>query len=133
MGKPIPTFSERLEERLDRVVDTLTDPHFWALIGWSLLLLGALGGLLWLAVRTFDATFTLRTVVCQGQDTDNQILAIVFTAPFFGISVLGAISEMWHNLEAKRLGRIRRWKAFGSFTGLVLILGFVLAQALDCR
>ncbi|MBI5331144.1 MAG: hypothetical protein HZB71_11090 [Betaproteobacteria bacterium] len=132
MGKPILTFSERLEERLDKIYDTLSDSNFWALIGWSLLLLGALGFLLWMAVRGFDSAFALRSVVCQGDDSDQKILTIVFTAPFFGISVLGAISEMWQNLEARRQGHPRRWKSFGIFTFLLVALGFVLVQALDC-
>ena len=132
MGKPIPTFGERLEERLDKLYDTLADPQFWALIGWSVLLLGSLGFLLWLAVRGFDSAFALRSVVCLGDNSDQKILAIVFAAPFFAVSVLGAISEMWHNLEARRLGHPRRWRAFAAFTGMVAILGFVLIQALDC-
>lgn len=132
MGKPIPTLNERIEARLDRVIERLADPQFWALVGWSLALLGAFATLLWLAIRTFDSTLTLRPVVCAGDDTDYKILAIVFSAPFFAISVLGAISEMWQNLEARRLGRPRRWRAFFVFTALLLVLGFVLAQALDC-
>lgn len=135
MGKPIPTLNERIEARLERIYNRLVDPHFWVMIGLSLLLLGTFAALLWLAVRTFDSTFTLHTIVCHVNDDDEmdrKILAIVFTAPFFGISVLGTISEMWHNLEFRRLGRPHRWRAFLSFTTLVLLLGTVLSVALDC-
>ena len=135
MGKPIPTLNERIEARLERIVNRLLDPHFWVMVGLSLLLLGAFAGLLWLAVRTFDSAFTLHTIVCHMNDDDEmdrKILAIVFTAPFFGISVLGAISEMWHNLEFRRQGRPHRWRAFSSFSALVLLLGTVLSVALDC-
>lgn len=135
MGKPIPTLNERIEARLERIYNRLVDPHFWVMVGLSLLLLGAFAGLLWLAVKTFDSAFTLRTIVCHLNDDDEmdrKILSIVFTAPFFGISVLGAISEMWHNLEFRRQGRPHRWRAFFSFVALVLLLGTVLSIALDC-
>ena len=102
-------------------------------MGWSMLALAVAGALLWMAVKTFDSAVSLAPMVCRGGgDTDWNILLMAVLAPFFGISILGAISELWQNLERKRLGRFRRWTAFWAFNTSALVLGFIILTALNC-
>ena len=112
---------------------TLSNPHFWVLVGWSLLVMSVAGALLWIAIKTFDRAMNLAPIVCRGGgNTDWYVLLMASLAPFFGVSMLGAISELWNNLESKRKGLPRRWRDFWIFTVLVGSLGTVILVALNC-
>lgn len=112
---------------------TLTNRHFWMLMGWSAVVLGVGGALLWVAVKQWDAAMNLGWQVCaSGGNTDLHILLLALVAPFFGISMLGAISELWHNLERRHHHVKPRWRPFFVFTGMVLALSVVILLALDC-
>lgn len=112
---------------------TLEDRHFWVLMGWMTLVIGVAGLLLWLAIKNWDSSMSLRTMQCQRWGNTNwSILALALIAPFFIISILGAISELWHNLERHRKHITRHWRPFGVFTVLVLGLGFLIMTILHC-
>ena len=112
---------------------SLSNPHFWVLVGWSLLVMSVAGFLLWIAIKTFDSAIKRTPIVCRGGgNTDWYVLLMASLAPFFGVSMLGAISELWHNLERKRKRLPRRWRDFWVFTVLVCSLGTVILIALNC-
>jgi hypothetical protein len=130
--KPKPVRRAHRHGHLAELREALVSPQFWTLLGWSVVVLAIGAGLLWLAIKTFDSGMSLRPMVCRGGNTDWYVLAISVSAPFFGIGVLGAISEVWHNLEYKRRNIPRRWGAFAAFTGLVVMTAFVILTALNC-
>ncbi len=112
---------------------TLANKHFWVLMGWTFLVFGVAGFLFWVAIRNWDSAMTLRPMVCRGGgNTDWHILMLVLVAPFFVISLLGAISEMWHNLERRQHHVHTRWKPFFVFSGLILVLGAAILAILNC-
>ena len=112
---------------------TLADRHFWALVGWTALLTALGCGLLWLAVRDWDTALTLRTMQCQRWgNTDWSILALALVTPFFAISVLGAVSEFWHNLERRRKRIARHWRPFVVFTLAGAGIGVAVLLLLNC-
>lgn len=112
---------------------TLENRHFWVLMGWSALVVGVAGFLLWLAIKYWDTSLSLRTMQCQRWGNTNwSILAMALIAPFFIISVLGAISELWHNLERRHKHITTHWRSFVVFTAMVLVLGGVILAILRC-
>jgi hypothetical protein len=112
---------------------TLDNRHFWALMGWTAVVTGVGGLLLWLAIKNWDSSLSLRSMQCRRWgNTDWSILALALIAPFFAISVLGAISEMWHNLERRHKHITTHWRPFLVFTTLVLVLGILILTILHC-
>lgn len=112
---------------------TLENRHFWALMGWSAVVIGAGALLMWLAIKNWDSSMSLKPVQCKRWgNTDWSILALAIVAPFFAISVLGAISEYWHNLERKRKHISTHWRPFLVFTASVFGLGMLILVILHC-
>lgn len=112
---------------------TLENRHFWVLMGWSFLVLGIGGLLLWLAIKNWDSSMSLRPMQCRRWgNTDWIILFMALIAPFFAISILGAISELWHNLERRHKHITTHWRPFFVFSGLVLGLGLLIMVVLHC-
>ncbi len=112
---------------------TLENRHFWVLMGWSSLIIGVGGALLWLAVKNWDSAMSLKAVECRRWgNTDYNILAIAMLAPFFVISVLGAISELWHNLERRHKHITTHWRPMVVFTTFVFLLGALILTILHC-
>ncbi len=94
---------------------------------------GVGGLLLWFAVKDWDSAMSLKPMQCQRWgNTDWSILALAIIAPFFAVSMLGAISEYWHNLERKRKHISTHWRPFMVFTGLVFGLGGLILLILHC-
>ena len=112
---------------------TLESKHFWVLMGWSTLVLGVAALLLWLAVANWDSALRATPMACRRWgNTDWSILALALLAPFFGISLLGAISELWHNLERRRKHISRHWRPFLVFTLAGAVLGGLILFLLRC-
>jgi heme/copper-type cytochrome/quinol oxidase subunit 2 len=112
---------------------TLQNRHFWVLMGMSAVVMGVAGLLLWLAIRNWDSAMTSMPKECRRWgNTDWSILAMAIVAPFFAISILGAISELWHNLERRHKHISTHWRPFAVFTGLVFGLGGLLIVILHC-
>lgn len=112
---------------------TLENRHFWVLMGWSALVVGMGGFLLWLAIKYWDTSLSLRTMQCQRWGNTNwSILALALIAPFFIVSVLGAISELWHNLERRHKHISTHWRPFVLFTLMVPVLGGMILAILRC-
>jgi hypothetical protein len=102
-------------------------------MGWTAVVTGVGGLLLWLAIKNWDSSLSLRSMQCRRWgNTDWSILALALIAPFFAISVLGAISEMWHNLERRHKHITTHWRPFLVFTTLVLVLGILILTILHC-
>lgn len=112
---------------------TLASKHFWALVGWSSLVLGLAGLLLWLAAANWDSALRATPMVCRRWgNTDWSILAMALVAPFFVVSLLGAISEFWHNLERRRKRITRHWRPFMVFSLAGAALGVLILALLNC-
>lgn len=112
---------------------TLDNRHFWVLMGWSALVIGVGGLLLWLAIKNWDSSMSLKPTECRRWgNTDFVILALALIAPFFAISVLGAISELWHNLERRHKHITTHWRPFIVFAGLVFGMGVLIIIILHC-
>lgn len=112
---------------------TLENRHFWVLMGWSALVIGVGGLMLWLAIKNWDSSMNLRPMECRRWgNTDWSILAMALIAPFFTISILGAISELWHNLERRHKHISTHWRPFVVFTSLVFGLGLLIMAILHC-
>lgn len=112
---------------------TLENKHFWVLMGWTALVLAAAGLLLWLAVANWDSALRATPMVCRSWGNTNwSILAMALVAPFFVISLLGAISELWHNLERRRKHISRHWRPFLVFSLAGAALGAVILVLLNC-
>lgn len=112
---------------------TLEDRHFWVLMGWVALVIGVAGLLLWLAIKNWDSSMSLQVVECRRWgNTDWAILSLALIVPFFTISILGAISELWHNLERRRKHISRHWRPFVVFTTLVFGQGLLIMTILHC-
>lgn len=104
------------------------------LLAWSVFGLGAGSYMLWLAVNNFDTAFRMNRLVCTGADgeEDRRILITVFTFPFFLVSTLSAISELWQIMEHKARNRRVKWVAFLAFSAVAVALGTVLLMVLRC-
>jgi hypothetical protein len=112
---------------------TLENRHFWVLMGWSALVIGAGGLVLWLAIKNWDSSMSLRPMECRRWgNTDWSILSLALIAPFFTISIMGAISELWHNLERRHKHISTHWRPFVVFTALVFGLGGLTLVILHC-
>ncbi|MEW5786548.1 MAG: hypothetical protein AB1899_01700 [Pseudomonadota bacterium] len=112
---------------------TLENRHFWVLMGWSGVVMGVAGLLLWLAISNWDSAMSSMPKECRRWgNTDWVILGLALIAPFFAISILGAISELWHNLERKRKHITTHWRPFIVFTAMVFALGVLILFVLHC-
>lgn len=111
----------------------LENRHFWILMGWSALVIGVGGLMLWLAIKNWDSSMSLRPMECRRWgSTDWNILILALIAPFFAISILSAISELWHNLERRHKHITTHWRPFLVFTSLVFGLGLLIVAILHC-
>lgn len=104
------------------------------LMAWVVFGLGAGSYLLWLAISNFDTAYRMSRMVCTGVEGEEErhILVVVFTTPFFFVSVLGAISELWQIMEHKARNRRVKWVEFLAFSLAAIALGTVLMMTLRC-
>lgn len=113
---------------------TVTNVHFWMLLAFVVFGLGAGSYLLWLAINNFDTAFRMNRMVCVGSggEEDRHIMVVVFTSPFFIVSVLGAIGELWGIMEHRARKRRVKWVEFVVFSLAAVVLGTVLLMTLRC-
>lgn len=103
-------------------------------MGWVVFGLGAGSYLLWLAISNFDTAFRMNRMICTGAggDDNRRILVSVFAFPFFIVSILSAIGELWQIMEHKTRNRRVKWVEFLAFSAVSVILGTVLMMVLRC-
>lgn len=110
----------------------LGDRHFWALFGWSLLVVCAFVYLFWLAIRTAGKFSFVAPVLCGASETEVRIMVMLLLGPFFVVSVLSAIGELWNTLNLRRRGRQVRYTGFIGYAVLSFFLGNAILLALSC-
>lgn len=110
----------------------LGDRHFWALFGWSLLALCAFGYLFWLAIRVGGRLSLVDPILCSASETEWRIWALILLGPFFAVSVLSTIGELWNILGLRRRGRHARLSSFVGYALLTALLGSTILLALSC-
>ena len=114
------------------VKEALGDRHFWALFGWSLLVLCAFGYLFWMAIRVAGQFSFARPVLCVATETEARVLVLILFGPFFAVSVLSTIGELWNILGLRRRGRRARLKGFVGYALLTFVLGNGILLAMAC-
>ncbi len=114
------------------VKEALGDRHFWALFGWSLLALCAFGYLFWLAIKVAKNFSLVDPILCGASQTEWRVLGLILVGPFFAVSVLSAIGELWNVLSLRRRGRRVRFTGFAGYAALTFVLGNALLLALSC-
>lgn len=112
--------------------ETVTNRDFWILLGWSLVALGVFGYLMWFAVKTVGSFTQVTPIWCRGDELERRVMVLVFAGPFFGVSVMAAIGELWNVLEQRRAGRRARLRDFFLYALLVFVLSAVILLALSC-
>lgn len=110
----------------------LGDRHFWVLFGWSLLVLCAFIYLFWLAIRAAGRFSFVTPVLCGANESEIRIMAMLLLGPFFAISTLSAIGELWNTIDSRRRGRRVRFIGFFGYAGLAFLLGNAILLALSC-
>jgi hypothetical protein len=122
----------RWNERWQRFVDTVSNPHF------RLTVLGVLGAvlvwvyLLYLAIQ-YDTKLDSHTTFCSStEERDKHILIIVMSIPFFMVGIIGVISEWMTLMENRRAGRKSHFKSLIVFSVVMQIATLVILLALKC-
>lgn len=127
---------ESIERDVDRIVDRLTDPEFWKVLGVFAALLAAACGFIWVAAG-FDVMAKSASgfgSACRALG-DAQALAL-FVSPFaIGISSLVAAGELLSQMEERRrYQRPLRWGKIMLSFGLAggMLLSFAVLMRLWC-
>ena len=108
------------------------DRYFWALFGWSLLVLCAFGYLFWLAIQLARDLSLVSPVLCGASESEWRVLALFLLGPFFAISVLSTIGELWNVLGLRSRGRRARLTGFIAHAVLTFLLANVILLAMNC-
>lgn len=114
------------------VRQALGDRHFWVLFGWSLLVLCAFGYLFWLAIRVGKSLSLTNPILCGASQTQWRIWVLILLGPFFAVSVLSTIGELWNILGLRRRGRRARLSSFVGYALLTFLLGSAILLAMSC-
>lgn len=110
----------------------LGDRHFWGLFGWSLLVICAFTYLFWRAIGAAGQFSFVTPVLCGANESEIRVMVMLLLGPFFAMSTLSAIGELWNTLDLRRRGRRARYIGFAGYAVLAFLLGNAILLALSC-
>ena len=85
-----------------------------------------------LADRVGSRLSLVNPVLCGASQTQWRIWVLILLGPFFAVSVLSTIGELWNILGLRRRGRRARLSSFVGYALLTALLGSTILLALSC-